>query len=196
MSVSSIMSAMRSSRVIAIDPASHSLAWAVLDLSNDGIKLVSHGKINLSKSPEMGNKLNMIKKEIGVLCEEYKPNVGVIEQSVFIQNFQSSRILSYIIGCTWGTLGDYCDIVMDVNPLSWKAGIGYKNISKNEIKAITAEHGEKGIQKRLSYERKNRVKIILEKKLPGYDYSNLDSDITDAIGIGLWYGVSNGFRTV
>ena len=196
MSVSSLISAMKSVRVIAIDPASHSLAWAVLDLEHDGVKIIANGKINLAKSPEMGNKLIVIKRELKELCNEYKPQVGVIEQSVFIQNFQSSRILSYIIGFTWGTLGDYCDIVTDVNPLTWKAGIGYKNISKAEIKAITEEHGEKGIQKRLSFERKNRVKMILEKKLPDYDYSLLDSDITDAIGIGLWYGISNGFRTV
>jgi Holliday junction resolvasome RuvABC endonuclease subunit len=196
MALSSLVSSIKNVRVIAVDPASHSLAWAVLDFCDGDISVVDHGKIMLSKSPELSNKFATIKKELPIICEKYNPSVGVIEQSVFIQNFQSSRILSYIIGFTWGVLDDDCNIVMDVNPLTWKAGIGYKNLTKKEVHDIELEHGKKGMQKRLSFERKNRVRVILESKLPGFVCDGLDSDITDAIGIGLWYGVSHGLRTL
>jgi hypothetical protein len=118
---------------------------------------------------------------------------AVIEQSVFIQNFQSSRIISYIIGYSWGTLDEYCNSVCDINPLIWKNKIGYKNVSKADKAAIEKEFGSKGIQARLTRERKNRVKKIIESKT---GYSTDDEDINDAIGIALWYYVDHGFGTL
>ena len=196
MTVSSVLSAMKSCRVIALDPASHSLAWAILDMNKHGITIVDCGKIDYALIPEISNKFSKIKKELPVICNKYKPDVAVIEQSIFIQNFQASRILSYIIGFTWGELDDYCKIVQDVNPLKWKSGIGYKNLTKKDTRELKEKHGEKGIQKRLPEERKQRVKTILNNVFPDFDTTVVDSDITDAIGIGLWYGVSNGFRTL
>lgn len=196
MTVSSMLSTMKACRVISLDPASHSLAWAVLDMDKNGIKIVDCGKIDYSLIPEISNKFSKIKKEMPLICEKYKPDVAVIEQSIFIQNFQASRILSYIIGFTWGELDDYCKIVQDVNPLKWKSGIGYKNLTKKDSKDLKDKYGERGIQKRLSEERKQRVRTILNNVFPDFDTTAVDSDITDAIGIGLWYGVSNGFRTL
>lgn len=194
MSISSLVSKVKGCRVIAIDPASHSLAWSILDMDDKGIRVIAHGKIDFKDIPELSNKFSKIKKEMPSICLEYKPTVAVIEQSVFIQNFQASRILSYIIGFTWGELDDHCKSVQDVNPLKWKSGIGYKNVTKKEVAAIKEQHGSKGIQRILNDERKNRVRDILKKELPDVDVDSLDSDITDSIGIGLWYGFENGFK--
>lgn len=193
MSVSALVSKIKGCRVIAIDPASHSLAWSILDMDSSGITVVDYGKIDFKSIPELSNKFMKIKKEMPVICQKYKPNIAVIEQSVFIQNFQASRILSYIIGFTWGELDDYCSIVQDVNPLSWKSGIGYKNVSKKEVAEIKKQHGDKGIQGVLNNERKNRVRVILKEHFPSLDVDSLDSDVSDSIGIGLWYGIKSGF---
>lgn len=192
MSVSSLVSSLKKSRIMSIDPASHSLAWSIIDIDNGKMKIVDFGKIDFSKVAEISGKFEKIKQEIPGLCAKYKPDVAVIEQSVYIQNFQASRILSYIIGFTWGELTDHCSSIRDVNPLEWKSGIGYKNVNKFEVKRIKDEHGEKGIQKRLVDERKLRVKNILKKNFDNQDFDLMDTDITDAIGIGLWYAVSHG----
>ena len=192
MSVSSLVSAMHSYRIISLDPATHSLAWSILDVKGEYIYVVAFGKIELSKSPELSNKFSIIKKEIPEVCKKYQPNVAVIEQSVYIQNFQASRVLSYIIGFTWGELDDYCKIVTDVNPLKWKSGIGYKNLTKSDQKAIKDKYGSRGIQKRLNDERKKRVRDILLEYFEELELDGVDSDISDAIGIGLWYGITNG----
>lgn len=196
MSLSSLVSKVKNCRVMSIDPASHSLAWSVLDISENSISVVDCGKISLISKPEMSGKFTIIKNELPAICSNFKPDVCVIEQSVFIQNFQSSRIISYIIGFTWGILDDYCNNVMDVNPLTWKSGIGYKNISKKEAALIEKEFGKKGLQQRLSNERKQRVRDILDTKIDNFQSDGLDSDITDAIGIGMWYGVSHGIRAL
>lgn len=196
MSVSSLISKLKSNRIIAIDPASHSLAWAILDINHIKIDIIAYGKIDFASVPEISNKFDIIKDQLPVICDEYNPTAAVIEQSVYIQNFQASRILSYIIGLSWGELLNFCETVQDVNPLQWKSGIGYKNITKAESKLMEETYGKRGIQQRLTLERKNRVKAILSKNIENIDFESMDSDISDAIGIGLWYAVSHGFRTV
>jgi Holliday junction resolvasome RuvABC endonuclease subunit len=165
--------------IIAIDPASHSLAWVVMDISKPNI--ISHGKIILTKTQDISVKFDQIYAGLTRLCKEYKPSIAVIEQSVYIQNFQSSRIISYIIGYSWGVLNKYCKTVMDVNPMIWKRNIGYKNLSKEDKSVLDTEIKRKK-------ERKQRVIKIIAKY---FDVKEIeDDDITDAIGIGLWYYLS------
>lgn len=193
MSLSKIISDLKTCRLIALDPASHSLAWGVFDLSSSKIEVVATGKIDFSKSKEISNKLSIINKELSDVCAQYNPDKAAIEQSVYIQNFQSSRIISYIIGFSWGVLIKTCSSVVDVNPLVWKNKIGYKNVGKKDKESLITQHGEKNIQKRLKDERKDRVKIIIEERL---GFSTDDSDINDALGIGLWYALEHGYGAV
>jgi Holliday junction resolvasome RuvABC endonuclease subunit len=171
-------------RVLAIDPASHSLAWAILSYDKE---LIATGKIDLTKEKEQSQKFNKIKKELLEVVKEHSPDVAVIEQSVYIQNFQTSRIISYIIGFTWGIISDQCDAIEDVSPLMWKPAIGYKNVTKKDSEYL-AKNGKKGtVQAKMKNERKERVREIISvafgKDTPGLE----DDDIVDAIGIALWY---------
>jgi Holliday junction resolvasome RuvABC endonuclease subunit len=193
MSIVRVVNSMKKLRVIAVDPASHSLAWSVVDIEWKAMNVVATGKIDFKDTKEVSGKFAAIKGGINEVCLKYKPDAAVIEQSVYIQNFQSSRIISYIIGYTWGNLDDYCQSVCDVNPLIWKNVIGYKNISKEDKKRITTECGGKGVQKRLSKERKDRVKAIIEKQIA---FSTDDEDINDSLGIALWYYIDRGYGTL
>lgn len=184
MSLRNIVQKDKWSRVIAIDPASHSLAWAVLSYDKE---LIATGKIDLKKENDQSSKFNKIKKELIGIVDEYEPDVAVIEQSVYIQNFQTSRIISYIIGFTWGIISDKCKTIEDVSPLSWKPVIGYKNVTKKDGDVLS-KNGKKGsTQVKMKNERKQRVREIVSvsfgKDVPGID----DDDIVDAIGIALWY---------
>lgn len=189
MSLKSITGKRQWSRLIAIDPASHSLAWAIID--NDKT-VVATGKILLNKQKEVSEKLSTIAAELIPLVEAYKPDVAAIEQSVYIQNFQSSRIISYIIGFTWGLLYQNGVKTRDINPLSWKPNIGYKNLSKKDIAELD-RNGQKGsAQIKAKNERKQRVRDIVTiaygDTTPGLD----DDDIIDALGIALWYYKTDG----
>lgn len=184
MSLRNIVQKDKWSRVIAIDPASHSLAWAILSYDKE---LIATGKIDLKKENDQSSKFNKIKKELINIVDEYEPDVAVIEQSVYIQNFQTSRIISYIIGFTWGIISDKCKTIEDVSPLSWKPVIGYKNVTKKDGD-ILSKNGKKGsTQVKMKNERKQRVREIVSVSF-GKDVSGIDDDdIVDAIGIALWY---------
>jgi Holliday junction resolvasome RuvABC endonuclease subunit len=184
MSLKNIVKKEKWNRVIAIDPASHSLAWAILTYDKE---LIATGKIDLTKEKEQSQKFNKIKKELVAVVQEYSPDVAAIEQSVYIQNFQTSRVISYIIGFTWGIISDQCDAIEDVSPLVWKPAIGYKNVSKRDGEVLS-KNGKKGsLQVKMKNERKERVREIVSvsfgKDTPGIE----DDDIVDAIGISLWY---------
>jgi Holliday junction resolvasome RuvABC endonuclease subunit len=193
MSLGKIVNNIKPTRLISIDPASHSLAWVVVDLDKDSFEIVEHGKINISGTKEVSEKFKIINKELHDICDMLCPDKGVIEQSVYIQNFQSSRIISYIIGFSWGVMMRSCHDVCDVGPLIWKNKIGYKNVSALEKSKLEKDFGKKGLQTKLKNERKDRVKAILDQKI---NYSVDDDDINDAIGIALWYSLSHGFRTI
>jgi Holliday junction resolvasome RuvABC endonuclease subunit len=184
MSLKNIVKKEKWNRVIAIDPASHSLAWAILTYDKE---LIATGKIDLTKEKEQSQKFNKIKKELVAVVQEYSPDVAAIEQSVYIQNFQTSRVISYIIGFTWGIISDQCDAIEDVSPLVWKPAIGYKNVSKRDGEVLS-KNGKRGsLQVKMKNERKERVREIVSvsfgKDTPGIE----DDDIVDAIGISLWY---------
>lgn len=193
MSISKLVSSIKSNRLIAIDPSSNSLAWCVVDLDINKFDIVATGKIQFKDKKEVSSKLAVIRSGLLDVWEDYSFRQAAIEQSVYIQNFQSSRIISYIIGYSWGVLDEYCDSVTDINPLIWKNRIGYKNVSKEDKKRIESEHGSKGLQKRLTQERKDRVKRIIDDFC---GQSTEDDDVNDAIGIALWYYIDHGYGTL
>lgn len=171
-------------KVLAIDPASHSLAWAVITKDKE---LIDAGKIDLTVEKEQSIKFKKIRKELVKVVKKYQPDAAVIEQSVYIQNFQTSRIISYIIGFSWGVLSEFCDNVEDVSPLVWKSAIGYKNVNKKD-QEVLSKNGKKGsIQIKMKNERKQRVREIVGVSF-GKDIQGIeDDDIVDALGIALWY---------
>jgi Holliday junction resolvasome RuvABC endonuclease subunit len=196
--IRSLVSSVKSDRILAIDPSSHSLAWVIYDVTLDSIVLVANGKIDYRKDKDVSLKFKAIDSGLRQIVEEYKPKNAIIEQSIYVQNFETSRIISYVIGYSWGVLSSGGCLVTDVNPLMWKSGIGYKNLGKKDAEFLK-NNGEKGsLQIKQKNERKKRVREIVSKYFSSGDIGIDDDDIIDAAGIGLWYalkriqGVTNG----
>jgi Holliday junction resolvasome RuvABC endonuclease subunit len=196
MSLKNIVGSNNWGKLVAIDPASHSLAWAVIDNEKN---VIATGKIDLKKEKTESEKFAKIAEGIEKVIKEHNPDVAAIEQSVYVQNFQSSRIISYIIGFTWGILHQSGIKTRDINPLKWKPAIGYKNLSKQD-RVVLESNGVKGsVNIKMKNERKTRVRDIVSiaygDDTPGLD----DDDIIDALGIALWYyktGGKDGIGTV
>lgn len=169
-------------RIIAIDPATHSLAYACLSLSDGNIVLHGYGKINLKSEKDIWKKISIINHALPQVLKKYNVSELIIEQSIYISNFQTSRLISYIIGAT-GAVGGLP--TFDVGPMTWKSGLGYKTVSAKEKKEWTAAGMlPKEVKKKAEFERKNRVKVILQHRIPEFDID--DDDVTDAVAIGVW----------
>lgn len=174
-----------SGRYLCIDSSSKSLAYAVLDKKNSNdIFLVSAGKLHFPS--DMASRLIAINNGVDFLFSNYK-NIDhvVIEQTIYIQSPQTSRILSYIVGHIWGKCLEYCDDVRDVEVMKWKSHIGYKNVSKQEKIQWTNQFGETEAKKIAAKERKERTGKIIKQKIENIDHIT-DHDVADSIAIGLW----------
>ena len=172
-------------KIISIDPSTRSLAYAIMDSNNN---ILNIGKIDLSTASDIHEKLHIIGKSLPELIKEYEPKVAVIEEAVFIQNFKTSKLISYVIGHTMGVLAPFCNFVIEANPLIWKRDIGYQKVTKKEKEEWTNVLGEKEAKKYAAFERKNRVRVII-KDVFGEEFEDslYDSDEIDALAIGVWY---------
>jgi len=189
MSVKNIVNNIRVKRVLSMDPSSNSLAWVIFDHTANGINMVDCGKINFKETKEISSKFKIINKELKQIYKNYGMEIAVIEQSIYVQNFESSRVISYIIGYSWGVLSGFGVEMMDINPLIWKNKIGYKNISATD-KNLLEHNGEKGsLQIKLKKERKKRVREIVKTYFKNHQDFLEDDDIIDAAGIGIWYSL-------
>ena len=129
----SLADKLHSGTVLSIDPSTKSLAFAVVTRKSSQIKLLAKGKIEFIGLDDVMTKLNCLNAIVPLLIEQHKPDMVVIEQTIYIQNPQTSRLLSYVVGHMIG-LSLACKVkVHDVGPLEWKRWLGYKSVSKKEI---------------------------------------------------------------
>lgn len=187
MSIKKLVSSVKRERIVSIDPSSHSLAWVVYDVTIDDVKMIDSGKIDYKKDKAISLKFSAIDAGLKKIISDYSPGKAVIEQSIYVQNFETSRIISYIIGYSWGVLSQAHCQVEDVNPLVWKNGIGYKNLSKKDTEDIKNNGASGSLQLKLKAERKKRVRDLVRDLFPESSKNIDDDDIIDAAGIGLWY---------
>jgi Holliday junction resolvasome RuvABC endonuclease subunit len=182
-------SILKNVKILGIDPSTRSLAWALCTLGGGGaVSLGLYGKIELPHKQGMEPKINAVVSSLPGVIEAVEPDFVYIEQTVYIQNYQTSRDLSYVVGASMATSALSGVSVCEASPLVWKVGIGYKKVMKADIARWTAETSEKEAKKRAAFERKNRVREILVDRFSDdlLDTDQYDHDIIDAIGIALW----------
>ena len=170
--------------VFAIDPSTNSIAFSVMSGNKNNINLVAVGKIFFPRGSSTSDRARIINATLPELLLKYNIETLVIEETIYIQNPQTTRLLAYTVGSLWGKAVDLDIRVLDVGPLRWKAFIGYKSVKKAEIAEWTQQMGEKEAKKKAAFERKDRVRSIMFEKYPQVDEE--DYDIWDSIAIGWW----------
>ncbi len=184
------LDALKNQTIISIDPSTRSLAYAVMR-SND--EIVEIGNIDLSGVSDFKEKLRIINCTLPGVIEKHKPSVAVIEEAVFIQNFKTSKLISYIIGHTMGLLAMSCPFVIEANPLVWKSQIGYKKVTKAEKEKWESQWGATEAKKWAAKQRKSRVRKLMKDKYgKELEDSLYNSDEIDALAIGVWYNLMRG----
>jgi Holliday junction resolvasome RuvABC endonuclease subunit len=183
------LGSLKNKKVLGIDPATHSLAWALCEIDSQGdVDMLDCGKIELIKQKGMEVKIQGVVENLPKVITVSKPDVAYIEQTVYIQNYQTSRDLSYIVGASMATAALHKIPIVEASPLVWKTQIGYNRVTKKDILAWSLTMGEKEAKKKASYERKHRVRQLLADRMGSdlLDSEKFDSDMIDAIGIATW----------
>ena len=167
-------------RLLSIDPSSHSIAFAVMD---EG-KLVAKGKVDFTKGCTTHDRMKVIAASMPALISHHSIDYVLIEESIWIQNPNTSRTLAYIVGGIWSQVASSRALGGHVGPLQWKRELGYETVKQKEIKAWAELYGPNDAKKIAAWERKMRVRRIVEPRIP--NLYEPDGDIMDAIAIGMW----------
>lgn len=182
-----MLSKKQDARVAGIDVSSKKIAVAIVSRKDEEWFL--HGVAAIELPDDMRDKIGVMNVTIPKLFKDYNVQHVVIEQSIYIQNPKTSRLLSYIIGALFSICLRENYTVSDVLPMVWKNFIGYQRIMKPEKDGYIAKMGKTEAKKFMNKERKERTKRILEKRIDCVKDIK-DDDIVDAIGISMW-GLQN-----
>lgn len=174
-------------RLAGVDVSSKKIAMAVV--SRRGGEWFLHATAAIAIPDDMREKVEVMNVAVPKVLKEFEVDKVVVEQSIYIQNAKTSRLLSYIIGALYSICLRENKPISDVLPMQWKNYIGYKRIMPEEKQRWIEEMGKTKANKHLSIERKARTKRLLEEKIDVV--ANIDDDdIVDAIGISIW-GLNN-----
>jgi Holliday junction resolvasome RuvABC endonuclease subunit len=172
-------------KIIGVDSSSTAIAWTYL---KDGI-LVSQGKIDLKKKSNMNDKLREIYAEWTGLLEEIQPDHVFVEKSIFVRSPGTARTLSYIVGALMVvSLGNGYDTT-DVEPSTWKAYFGYRNVTSKFNKEVAEVLGRIEAKKFCDKMRKSQTWRVIAYNFPKQAIGSLaecDHDIADSWGVAIW----------
>lgn len=166
-------------RVLGVDPSSFKVACT----------LIEHGEPQMTIALNLGDgdiyqRIYQARKRFPKVLDIYKPDYVGIEQSIFVQNPETSRKLSYVVGCLMAEVL-YRHIPMDdVPPSQWKAYLGVKPLTKSEKNEILEKLGQTDGRKEIDRIKKSRCQDILRDRFPWWRWE--DDDIADSCGIALY----------
>lgn len=167
--------------MMGIDSSSVGIAWAI----REGDSLIT-GKINTQKIKELPDKIAHGCKELSALIEEHKPDFIWVEKSIYVKNPATVRTLSYIVGGIMATAGLHNTAVGDVDPATWKAFFGYRNLKREYVASVKKILGNTDGKKFCEELRKSQTRSVLINHFPDWDIPLDDHDISDAVGIVVW----------
>lgn len=182
-------------KILGIDSSSKSTGWALIE----DRKLIEYGKINPTDISSYCQKLNLFYVEISKIFERFKPDKIAIEETVFVRNLKSFRVLARIHGVIllaayqylkeepilyepskWKKLLDDCNGSAKKYEIQLSVSKIYKlmEITKIQGYLVRAEEIKMG-----NFNKKEKNKIFDELGIMIYSETGINNDIADAIGI-------------
>lgn len=150
--------------IIGIDPGTATTGYGVIKVSGKkgaNLKFIAHGCIKTKPGFCMGDRLNIIYKELSVLIKNHAPEMLAIESLYFFRNLKTALPVSQAKGVILFTAAKNKIPVREFTPLQVKFVItGYGKAEKEEV------------QKKIK-------KLLKLKEIPKPD------DAADALGVAV-----------
>lgn len=125
-------------RTLALDQASNCSGWAIF---NDN-ELEKYGKIDLSKEPELGERLHQLRCKVKKMIKEYNIDKVILEDIYMdgqrVNNVKTFKVLAEV----FGVLFELCiDLEIPVDAVlagTWKSALGIRGKTRTEQKRAAA----------------------------------------------------------
>ncbi len=124
-----------SGRVIGIDPSLRSTGVAIIEFAKNATPRLLHSEnIDVSARQPMPTALAQIHQTLSRLVQEFKPAHAAIEQTIYVQNFQTAQILGAARGACITAVAIHQVAVFEYPPLRVKqAVVGVGRASKEQV---------------------------------------------------------------
>lgn len=125
-------------RILGIDPGIAITGYALLDIQNDNITLVSSGSIRTDKNKATPDRLVELYSDISEIIKTFKPDVAAIEQLFYFKNLKTIIPVAQARGVITMALAQNKIETAEYTPLQVKQTItGFGRATKDEVKQMT-----------------------------------------------------------
>ena len=120
--------------ILGVDPSLRGTGLAVLNIQGDSRTLLSSKTVKLKAKATMPECLGAIYKAVSNLIEEFDVSIVTLEQTIYVQNFQTAQILGAARGAAIAAAAVLEKPVFEYPPLRVKqAVVGYGRASKQQV---------------------------------------------------------------
>ena len=120
--------------ILGIDPSLRGTGLAVVDVLGDRRKLLRSTTIRMKPNASMPQCLAEIYKAVSSMIEDFSVQVVALEQTIYVQNFQTAQILGAARGAAIAAAAVLEKPVFEYPPLRVKqAVVGYGRASKHQV---------------------------------------------------------------
>jgi crossover junction endodeoxyribonuclease RuvC len=123
--------------IIGIDPGTATTGYGVIEVlgnTKKQIKMMAYGCIQTKPSSVMGDRLNIIHKELSVLIKTHGPEIMAVESLYFFRNLKTALPVSQAKGVILFTAAKNKIPVYEFTPLQVKFTItGYGKAEKEKV---------------------------------------------------------------
>ena len=128
--------------LLGVDPSLRGSGFAVLEVSGkaEEARLRHSETLRLKTQLSMHACLGEIATTMATLLEQYRPDAVVVEQTIYVQNFQTAQILGAARGSAIGIAAMHRIPVYEYAPLRIKqAVVGFGRASKEQVAALVRQ---------------------------------------------------------
>ena len=121
-------------RIMAIDPGSIKMGWAIIEVITGGLQLIAMGTLILSSYKDIYQRLEKIHSTVGELIKIHQPTSFAIEAPFFGKNVQSMLKLGRAQGVAIASAMQHNIGVTEYSPKKVKQSVtGNGNASKEQV---------------------------------------------------------------
>jgi Holliday junction resolvasome RuvABC endonuclease subunit len=176
-------------RILGIDSSTTGVAWTLVSSG----KPLKWGKIDLTKYKTMEDRLRVIGEEYPKLLKELKPDYVYVEQTIYMRNVATMRVLSYIVGALICATSQQGIGITDITPMTAKSYYGYLTLNRKFVAAAKKKLGKLAGEKLCASMRKSQIQRVNMYNFPKFEAA--DHDISDSCSIAM-YGYSQKVKPI
>lgn len=158
--------------ILAIDPGTATIGWAVLLAKGDRVRLADCGAITTPKEHDPGQRLKAIHVQVSELMEKWRPEVLAVERLFFSRNVTTATHVGQAVGVILLAAAECSIPVVEYTPPQVKlAVVGEGRAEKRQVQYMVA-----------------RLLNLPEPPRP--------DDVADAVAIAICHANSRRLRTL